>query len=78
MFKFFKPQCDSLTKGDWVSNEKKILEKINLNMTCGDITHIRKHIYQKLVNIKFRTFVFYYLLTKVKSKGKGINYNSLF
>ena len=72
MFKFFKPQCDSPTKGDWVSNEKKNY----LDMTFEDITQKRKNTYQKLVIIKVRTFAFNYLLSKVKSKGQGINYNS--
>ena len=39
---------------------------------------MKKHTYQKLVNEKVKARAFNYLLSKVKSKGKEINYNNLF
>ena len=78
MFKFFKAQCESPTRGDWVLNVKKVIKNINLNITFEEITHMKKHKYQTLVNEKVRTSAFQYLLSKVKSKGKEINYRSLF
>jgi hypothetical protein len=39
---------------------------------------MKKHTYQKLVNEQVKARAFNYLLSKVKSKGKEINYNNLF
>ena len=59
-------------------NIKKIKESINCNITFEEITNMRKHTYQKMVNEKVKLSAFQYLLSKIKSKGKEINYNSLF
>ena len=79
MFKLFKAQCESPTNGDWVSNVKKERKKIiNCNNTFEEISNMRKQTYQKMVNKKVKLSAFQYLLPKIKSKSKEINYYSLF
>ena len=36
------------TKGDWISNIKKIIEDIDLSMTFEDISHMKPHIFKKI------------------------------
>ena len=57
---------------------KKIKESINCNITFEEISNMRKQTYKKMVNEKVKLSAFQYLLSKIKSKGKEINYNSLF
>ena len=78
MSKFFKAQSENPTKGDWVSNVKKIQEKKNLNLPFEEKGHMKKHTYQKLDSEKVKARDFSYFLCKVKTKGKLINNNNLF
>ena len=48
IFRFFKAQCQMSTKGDWISNIKKIIEDIDLSMTFEDISHMKPHIFKKI------------------------------
>ena len=52
MLRFFRAQCENPTKGDWVSNVKSIKDNRGLNITFEEIAHMKKPLYQKLVNEK--------------------------
>ena len=38
IFGFFQAQCQYPTKGDWISNIKKIMNSIDMNLTFEDIS----------------------------------------
>ena len=46
--KFFKAQCESATKEDWVSSVKKLMCDINLDLTFEDIIITKVHISENL------------------------------
>ena len=78
MLKFFRAQCENPIKGDWVSSVKIVKDNINLNITFEEIAHMKKPLYQKLVNEQVVSSAFKYLLSKIKSKGKEIDYYNIF
>ena len=65
-------------KGDWVSSVKKLMSDIELDMTFEDIVMTKNIHYRKIVKTKVKKYAFKYLLSKIKSKGKEIKYNSYF
>ena len=76
--RFFWAQCLHPTKGDWVSNIKKVLIKIEYGISFEEIINIKKDAFKKIVNVKVRKAALKYLLAKRKSKGREIIYgNSL-
>ena len=46
--KYFKAQCESPTKEDWVSSVKKLMCDINLDLTFEDIIITKVHISENL------------------------------
>ena len=76
IFKFFMAQNEQPTKGDWVSNIKKIILSTKLEMSFEDIRKMKNNSFKKVVESKVRKAAFIYLVTKIKSKGKEINYGS--
>ena len=76
MLQFFRAQCENPIKGDWVSSVKIVKDNINLKITFEEIACMKKPLYQKLVNDKVMSSAFKYLLSKVKSKGKEIEYKT--
>ena len=78
MLKFFRAQCENPIKGDWVSSVKIVKDNINLKITFEEIPCMKKPLYQKLVNDKVMSSAFKYLLSKVKSEGKEIEYKNIF
>ena len=78
IFGFFQAQCQYPTKGDWISNIKKIMNSIDLNLTFEDISKTKNVAFKKLVDSKVKKVTVQYLKSKIKSKGKEIQYgNSL-
>ena len=52
--RFFWAQCLHPTKGDWVSNIKKVLIKIEYDISFEEIISIKKDAFKKNVNVKVR------------------------
>ena len=61
-------------KNDWVTNIHKIKAEINLDYSFEEIQVMKKTKYLNIVQSKIRIAAFEYLKTKIKSKGKEINY----
>ena len=72
--KFFHAQCKSPIKNDWITNIHKIKAEINLDYSFEEIHVMTKTKYLNIVQSKIRIAAFEYLKTKIKSKGKEINY----
>ena len=69
-------QCNQPSKVDWVENIKKIISSIDLQMSFEDIRQTKQNAFKKIVDAKVRKVAFGYLLSKIKSKGKEINFGS--
>ena len=78
IYNVFKAQCESPTRGDWVTSVKKIMSDIQLNLTFEDIIITKNNYFRRLVKNKVQKFAFSYLVSKIKSKGKEIKYKSEF
>ena len=46
--KFFTAQCENPTKGDWVSNIKKIMIEVGLDKTFDKIVNMKKRLLKKM------------------------------
>ena len=76
MSRFFWAQPLHPTRGDWVSNVKKILIKIDFDISFEEIILMKIMTFKKTVQSKVRKAALKYLLSKRKSKGKEIVYGS--
>ena len=76
MSRFFWAQSLHPTRGDWVSNVKKILIKIDFDISFEEIIVMKIITFKKTVQSKVRKAALKYLLSKRKSKGKEIVYGS--
>ena len=76
LYRFFEAQCENPTKGDWVSNMKKCISDLEINKTFEDIKIMKKHMFKNMVSQKVRKTAFKYLILRIKSKGKEINYET--
>ena len=76
LYKFFKAQCEQPTKGDWVSEVRKILIKSDVNMSFDEISKMKQQAFMKIVDNKLRKTSLIYLKSKVKSKGSEIKYGN--
>ena len=74
--RFFIAQKDNPTKGDWVNCVRKLMIDMNINFTFEDISKMKKRTFKNIVNTQVLKASFKYLLSKIKSKGKEINYGS--
>ena len=74
IFRFFQVQCQYPTKGNWISNIKNIMNSIDLNLTFEDISKTKNIAFKKLVDSKVKKVAVQYLKSKIKSKGKEIQY----
>jgi hypothetical protein len=72
--KFFTAQCQNPTKGDWVSNTRKIMKETEITETFEDISFMKKQTFKKYVMKKVNIIAFQYLLSRIKSKGQEIKY----
>ena len=72
--KFFTAQCENPTKGDWVSNIKKIMIEVCLEKSFEEIVNMKKKLFKKYVIQKVKNIAFLNLLANVKSKGQEIKY----
>ena len=78
LFKFFKQQLNNSSKGDWIFSIRNILKENNFHHTFTEIKNMTSSKFTQIVNEKVQAAALKYLMLKVKSKGKGINYkNSL-
>ena len=76
---FFKAQCDSPTKGDWVSMVKQDIEDLELDMTFDQIKACSKETFKDSVKKHVKAAAFKYLITlqKTHSKAKMMHYSEL-
>ena len=77
MLKFVKGQCKSPINSEWFSSVRRVKENWILNNSFAEIAPIKKPTYQKLVNESIMTSALYYLWSRVKSRGKEIDYNNI-
>ena len=74
IYKFFRAQCQNPTKGDWVSNTKKIMQEKEMNESFEDISVMKRQTFRKYVNKKVKKMGFQYLVGQIKSKGQEIEF----
>ena len=74
--RFFEAQLNNPIKGDWISNIRKVLKLLNINQSFEDIQSMKINKFMNIVKTSTKEVSFKYLLSKVKSKGKEINYGS--
>ena len=76
---FFKAQCDSPTKGDWVSMVKQDIGDLELDMTFDQIKACSKETFKDSVKKHVNAAAFKYLITlqKTHSKAKMMHYSEL-
>ena len=70
MSRFFWAQAMQPTRGDWVSKIRKILTKIDFDISFEQITAMKRNAFKKTVDHKVKKAALKYLLSKRKSKGK--------
>ena len=63
-------------KGDWVSEVKMLLSDLKIDLSFEQIKSLKKKYFRKIVRENINKIAFTYLITKVKSKGKGIDYKN--
>ena len=76
LFKFFKAQMESPTKGDWVSEVKAWIFEYEIATSLKEVSKMKKNIYEKIVKEKVEAEAFTYLKNKIKSKGSLNKYGS--
>ena len=76
---FFKAQCDSPTRGDWVSVVKQDIEDLELDMTFDQIKACSKEAFKDIVKKHVTTAAFKYLISiqKTHSKATMMEYREL-
>ena len=72
MLRFFEAQRKYPIKGNWVSGVCDILKLCDLNFTFSEIKHMKKSIFEDLVDKNIKKSAFIYLKSKIKSKGKKL------
>ena len=75
--RFFMAQKENPNKGDWVSYVRKLIADMDINLTFEDISVMKKRSYKKIVDRQVKNASFQYLLSKIKSKGKEIQYGKV-
>ena len=76
LLRFFEAQLANPTKGDWVTNIKIILKSLDIRNTFEEIRNMKIRYFMRIVTKEAKKVAFKYLLSKIKSKGKEINYGS--
>ena len=76
---FFKAQCDSPTKGDWVSGVTQDIKDLELNMTFDQIKDCSKEAFKDTVKKHVNAAGLKYLLNlqKTHTKAKMMQYGEL-
>ena len=76
---FFKAQCDSPTRGDWVSLVKQDIKDLELDMTLDQIKACSKETFKDIVKKHVTTAAFKYLISlqKTHSKANMMQYREL-
>ena len=77
--RFFKAQCDSPTRGDWVSTVKQDLKDLEIEMNFDQIRDYTKEAFKETVKkqVKTKAFIFFTLIQQTHSKTKLISYKEL-
>ena len=70
---FFKAQIENLSKGNWISEMKKVILELNIVISI-QVKNIKKSQHEKIVSEKVKSEAFQYLKKKIKSKGSSIDY----
>ena len=73
--RFFKAQCDSPTRGDWVSTVKQDLKDLEIEMNFDQIRDYTKEAFKETVKkqVKTKAFIFFTLIQQTHSKTKLIS-----
>ena len=76
---FFHAQCDSPTRGDWVSSVKQDLKDLELDMDFDQIEACTKEAFKEKVkkNIKVAAFKMLTEIQQTHSKSRSMEYNEL-
>ena len=72
--RFFEAQLNNPTKGDWINNIRKILKLLNIQISFKEIKSLKITDFMRMVKNNTKEVAFKYLLSKIKSKGKEIDY----
>ena len=59
--RFFKAQLENPTKGDWVSEMKKLIEELEIASSFEEVIRIKRSKYEKIVSDKLKVEAFKYL-----------------
>ena len=74
--RFFQAQLDNPIRGDWVINIKHILQNLDLEINFDRIREMKKSIFLKQAKKSIKYEALKYLVNKIKSKGKEIDYRN--
>ena len=74
LFRFFEAQLNNPTRGEWINNVRKILKLPNFNESFEEIKSMKMNYFMRIVKNHAKEAAFKYLLSKIKSKGKEIDY----
>ena len=76
LHRFFNAQLNNPTRGDWIKNIRKILKLLDIDMCFEEIKILKLTHFMNIVKKKSEGVAFKYLLRKIKSKGKEIDFGS--
>ena len=74
LHRFFEAQLNNPTKGDWITHITYILKLLKIDSTFEEIRCMKIKYFMEIVCKKTEEVSFLYLLGKIKSKGKEIDY----
>ena len=77
--RFFQAQCDSPTRGDWVSTVRQDLNELKIEMDFDQIRDCTKELFKETVKKQVKTTAFKYLteIQQTHSKAKRLTYQDL-
>ena len=79
MHKVLEAEKQKPTKGDWVSEVSKLMNKYKIELTFQQIEEMKSSLFKRLVKQKVTEVAFFELIQRQKSKKKGryIEYTTL-
>ena len=76
LFRFYEAQLNNPIRGDWITNIKLIMKTLDIQSSFQEIKSMKIQHFMNIVSKKTKHCAFQYLLEKIKSKGKEIEYGS--
>jgi hypothetical protein len=76
LYRFYEAQLNNPIRGDWITNIKLIMKKLDIQSSFLEIKSMKIQHFMNIVSKKTKHYAFQYLLEKIKSKGKEIEYGS--